>query len=217
MAFGDLDGADFWRNRARVRQVRFVERPHGGAGRGRFSVENEYLDGERVVCRELARFAIAVTEHGYRLDWDSEFRAGGVGFYFGDQEEMGLGVRVATPLSVEKGGEIRNSRGGTNEEGVWGKTAQWCDYGGSIEGRRVGMVLMPHPENFRASWFHARDYGFVAANPFGRNAFTGGEPSRITVKAGESLRLRFGVLIYGRGDAAPVDAEAAYRDYVGGR
>ena len=69
---------------------------------------------------------------------------------------------------------------------------------------------MPHPENFRRSWFHARDYGLLVANPFGRNAFTGGEKSRIVVKEGETLRLRFGVLV----SSERPDLDASYRDYL---
>ncbi len=72
------------------------------------------------------------------------------------------------------------------------------------------MLLMPHPANVRRSWFHARDYGLLEANPFGRNAFTGAEKSRIVVKQGETLRLRFGVLVYhGKPELA-----AAYKDFL---
>ena len=58
------------------------------------------------------------------------------------------------------------------------------------------MTIFCHPENFRPSWFHARDYGLLAANPFGRAAFNKGEPSKVVVKPGESLRLRYGMLVH---------------------
>ncbi|MBM3861987.1 MAG: hypothetical protein FJ395_20375, partial [Verrucomicrobia bacterium] len=77
---------------------------------------------------------------------------------------------------------------------------------GVIGERRVGVLLMPDPKNFRASWFHNRDYGLMVANPFGRNAFTKGEKSAVVVKKGESFRLRFGVLIH----AVPPDLAAEY-------
>ena len=51
----------------------------------------------------------------------------GTGRDFGTQEEMGLGVRLATPLTVKSGnGRITNSVGGTNEKGTWGQAADWC-------------------------------------------------------------------------------------------
>jgi hypothetical protein len=148
------------------------------------------------------------------LLWDATFQAGADEFAFGDQEEMGLGVRVATPLAVVKGGRIRNSDGQIDEKQAWGKTADWCEYSGTIEGTRCGIVLMPDPENFRKSWFHARNYGVLVANPFGNKAFTKGPASRIVVKPGDSLRLRYGILVFDEKDGRAIDVTAAYRDFL---
>ena len=55
---------------------------------------------------------------------------------------------------------------------------------------------------------HARDYGFLAANPFGRSAFGKGEKSKVVVEPGEPLRLRYGLLLHStaidHGDLATV-------------
>jgi hypothetical protein len=214
LAFGDLDGADFWRNKARVRHVRYVREPRGDAGSGSFAVENAYEAEGRTICTEICEITISARSEGYLLDWTSTFRSPKTGFAFGDQEEMGLGVRMATPLAVVKEGEITDSEGRRNKPQVWGKQADWCAYGGVLDGKRVGVVLMPHPQNFRRSWFHARDYGLLAANAFGRNAFTKAEPSRIAVKPGEEFRLRYGVLIYETSKSESPDIAAVYRDYV---
>ena len=184
MAFGDLDGEDFWRNKGRVVHEEFVTEPTGGPGKGTFAVRNRYerADGE-LVCHETCRITFLVRPDGYLLLWDSTFFADRE-FYFGDQEEMGLAFRVTTPITVDNGGTMRDSEGRENGKGIWGKTADWCDYSGTVDDRRIGMTLMCHPENFRPSWMHARDYGFIAANPFGRKAFTEGEPSKVVVAAG---------------------------------
>jgi hypothetical protein len=210
LAFGDLNGADSWRNKDRIRHAGFVEEPHGGPGRGTFVVRNRYEKGDRVIGEETCRITILVRPAGHLIVWDSVFRPLGGELAFGDQEEMGLGVRVATPLVVVKGGRITDSEGRVNEAQVWGQEADWCAYGGEIDVKRVGVLLMPDPGNFRRSWFHARDYGLLEANPFGRNAFTKGEKSRVVVKAGDSLRLRFGVLIW----SGRPDLGAAYRDFL---
>ena len=209
LAFGDLGGADFWRNKAAARHVEFVEKPQGGAGAGTFAVKNRYQAGDKVICEETCRIAILARSAGHLLLWDSAF-GGGDDFAFGDQEEMGLGLRVAAPLTVKNGGRITNSAGQTNERQVWGRQADWCAYGGEVGGRRVGVVLLSDPRNFRRPWFHARDYGLLVANPFGQKAFTKGEPSTVVVKKGEAFRLRFGVLVY----AGEFDGSAAYRDYL---
>jgi hypothetical protein len=73
---------------------------------------------------------------------------------------------------------------------------------------------MPDPENFRRSWFHARDYGLLVANPFGRNAFTKGEKSKVVVPKGEAFRLRFGVLVYSTSAETPPKIDSAYQEFI---
>lgn len=216
LAFGDLSGADNWRNRAAVRHDKLVQEPKGGAGRGSFAVRNIYLanDRKKTICQETCRFTILARPAGYLLLWDSEFRFAGGDFSFGDQEEMGLGIRLATLLTVKAGGQILTSDGHKNEKQVRGKTSPWCDYSGRSADRHVGVTLMQHPKNFRPAWYHARDYGLLVVNPFGRNALTGGKGSRVVVKQGEIFRLRFGVFLHSASEAKKLDLPAAFQDYL---
>ena len=124
-------------------------------------------------------------------------------------------IRVATPIREKNGGLITTSTGAKTAKATWGKAFEWCDYSSVIGGRRVGVALMPDPANFRPSWFHNRDYGLMAANPFGRNAMKQGELSRVEVKKGERLRLRFGLLLHSAAPEKDVDLAAAYRDFLG--
>jgi hypothetical protein len=215
LAFGDLSGADNWRLKAPVKHVEFVDKPRGVPGRGRFAVKNQYFanDGKKLLCTETARYTFVVRPSGHLLVWESTLATEQPELVFGDQEEMGLGVRVATALIVKNGGTIHASTGETNEKRVRGKAAPWCDYGGVIDGKRVGVTLMIDPKNFRPSWYHARDYGLLVANPFGRNALTGGKTSRVVVKRGEPLVLRFGVLLHASNDAR-FDGDAEYREFL---
>src|SRR5690606_28426160 len=116
-----------------------------------------------------------------------------------------LGVRLATPLAVKNGGSITDSEGRKNEAQIRGSAADWCDYSGQIGKCHAGVTLMPHPKNFRPSWYHVRDYGLFAANPFGRQALTGGAPSRIVVTKEQPLHLRYGVLLHTSPAGKPVD------------
>lgn len=210
LAFGDLQGADFWRNRGAVKHVSFVEPPKSGKDGAAFTALNRYEAGGKAICAERCHITIRSAPSGTLLIWDSRFTAD-EDLYFGDQEEMGLGVRVATPLAVQKGGQIIDSTGRKNERQVWGQQADWCAYRGMVDGKPVGIAIMPHPGNFRRSWFHARDYGLLVANPFGQRAFTQGAASKINVKKGDVFRLRFGVLVF----AGDPDLDAVYRQYVG--
>lgn len=213
IAFGDISGADFWRNKAQVEHVEFVGNFVEGPRAGAFTVRNRYKNGDAIVCEEVRTTTFVTSASGYFILFRSEFSNADRAFAFGDQEEMGLGVRVATPLSVANGGHIVNSDGLRDEKQCWGKVALWADYGGVIDGKRAGVVVMPDPRNVRPSWFHTRDYGFIAVNPFGRKAFTGGETSRVEVKPHEEFRLAYGAYIYCQpsGEQSPA---TAYRDYL---
>jgi hypothetical protein len=214
MAFGDLDAADFWRNRARIKHVRFIEKPTGGIDRGSFVEEKKYLrsDGS-LVCDEEFRCEVRVRPGGYLLTWDSTFSSERA-FYFGDQEEMGLGFRVASPLTELKGGRLSDSNGRQGAKAIWSQSAKWCDYSGVIDGQRVGMTLMCHPANVRPSWMHARNYGFVAANPFGRQAMKKGGQSKVVVKPGETLRLRYAVWIHSADADKESTIHSTYTEYI---
>jgi hypothetical protein len=109
---------------------------------------------------------------------------------------MGFGARVATAITEKNGGVITSSSGLQTAKNTWGQPAEWCDYSGTVDGQRVGIVLMADPANFRPSWWHNRDYGLMVANPFGREAMKQGAKSRVRVQRGESFRLRFGAAIH---------------------
>jgi hypothetical protein len=101
-----------------------------------------------------------------------------------------------------------------NGEAVRGTNGAWCDCSGVVDGKAAGVTIIPHPENFRPCWWHARDYGFLAANPFGRHALTGGAVSQVVVRKGETLGLRFGLMVH---DGAPdrgYDPRRAYAEFL---
>ena len=55
---------------------------------------------------------------------------------------------------------------------------------------------MDHPENLRhPTWWHARDYGLLAANPFGQHDFEGRKGERklgeFRLAEGETLTQRY--------------------------
>lgn len=223
LAFGDLNGADNWRLKARVEHVRFVQRAKTENGVLSFATENRYLDsvGE-VVCQSRTRHTLEQASLGLLVTYDVTFY-GDASFTFGDQEEMGLGFRVATPLRVEATGPdpampgtgaMIADGGRQGSQAIWGQPAAWLDYRGQINGEPAGLALFCHPGNFRPSRMHARDYGFVCANPFALAAFDAGESSRVTVKPAQSLRLRYAVLCHSGKELTPGELEAAYHRYA---
>lgn len=195
--FGDVSGHDFWRNKGRIVHERFVLDPAAAGDRvsvtGVASMQTE--SGEKI-AKVLSALLVSRLPEGWRLDWRLRFTPQVDGFAFGDQEEMGFGVRVATPLTEKNGGLITNSGHFASAAATWGQPADWCDYSKVIEGRRVGVLLLPDPANPHPSWWHNRDYGLMVANPFGREAMKQGAASRIEVKKGDSYSFNHSVFLY---------------------
>jgi hypothetical protein len=213
LAFGDLAGADFWRNRAKVEHVEFTKPPVCRDGRGSFAVHNRYVAGH-VIIDETCEYTFIVRPNGFLILWDSTFKSARSAFTFGDQEEMGLGVRVATPIAVtsQTGGRILDAERRRGEKEIRGHSAAWCDYSGRIGERFAGIAIMPDPTNFRACWWHVRDYGLMVANPFGRKALTKGEPSQVIVQPGEPFKLRWVIFLHSGQAEENVDIAEARHD-----
>jgi len=215
LAFGDINGQDFWRNKGRIEHVRFVEAPRAEKEQLAFAAENRLQSTNgQTIATQISRVTLAALSHGYLLIWQADFLPAAEELVFGDQEEMGLGVRVATKITEKNGGTILTSTGAKTAKVTWGKSFEWCDYSGELDGRRVGVTLMPDPDNVGPSWFHNRDYGLMVANPFGRKAMNQGETSRIVVKQGTRLNLRFGVYVHATPRATEPDLATAYRQFL---
>ena len=169
-------------------------------------------DGEEY-GRERLTMRFGETELGRVIDFEIAASTAGE---WGDTKEGTFGVRLAPSLRLEgpvAQGNARNSAGVSGKD-VWGKRARWIDYWGPVGEETAGVALLEHPSNFRhPTWWHARAYGLVAANPFGRFDF-----ERIPGQGGElklpeefPLVLRYRLLVHdGEHDAAAL--ERAYAE-----
>lgn len=216
LAFGDLNGADSWRLAAPIEHAGFIDAPHIDNGTVTFTVRNCYRNAanDATVCEETARWTLSAASDTYVLSLDTRFSSDQT-LTFGDQEEMGLGVRLATPIAEnqQRGGLLTDSTGRTTAKEIWGQPADWCDYSGTVEGRDVGMSILAHAGNPRQSRWHARDYGPFVANLFAIKAFTGEESPLLTVQPDESFRLRYQIVIHNGRPGAGYDPAAAWVDY----
>lgn len=150
------------------------------------------------------------------MDVDLRLTATHGDVHFGDTKEGGmLTVRVASALDVPRGGRITNAYGGIDEAETWGKTAHWCDYSGQVDGKDVGITVMDHPDSFRyPTYWHVRNYGLMAANPFALNDYTNGAKNGShTLKDGDTLRFRYRVLVH-NGDVEATDVRSHYLNFV---
>ncbi|MBS0264441.1 MAG: PmoA family protein, partial [Planctomycetes bacterium] len=121
LGFGDINGEDFWRNKARMDHVRFVSAPAVADGKLRFATECRLKTaGGEPLCKLTNHYTLATRPQGWLLVWNAAFEADQRDIVFGDQEEMGLGARVATPLTEKNGGTIRSASGKKTAQATWG-------------------------------------------------------------------------------------------------
>ena len=132
-----------------------------------------------------------------------------------------MAVRLAETMRL-KGktghGHIINSAG-IKDDDTWGKRADWCDYSGPIDGQVVGIAIFDHPENPRhPTWWHVRDYGLFAANPFGQHDFeklAEQNARAMKIPAGQSVTFRYRFYLH-PGDAAQAGIADKYAEYARG-
>ena len=135
---------------------------------------------------------------------------------FGDTKEGAFAIRLADALAEKKsGGKMVSADGKQGMKDVWGKRSNWVDYSGTIEGEQLGVAIFDHPSNPRhPTYWHARDYGLFALNPFGQKAFDpAAEESHWVLEAGQSLRFRWRVVVH-PGDAASGHLADLYTDFA---
>jgi Family of unknown function (DUF6807) len=135
-----------------------------------------------------------------------------------DTKEGTFAIRVVNGLT-KPGLKMSDSEGRVGVENIWGKRADWVNYDGVVDGESLGIAIFDNPSNFRhPTYWHARDYGLFAANPFGLHDFYH-DPKRngsYTIEKGKSLTLRYRVFIH-HGDAAQARVADAYKAYAEGK
>jgi hypothetical protein len=136
---------------------------------------------------------------------------------FGDSKDGAFSVRLAEPLIEKNSGTIINSEGGRKMAETWGKRANWVDYSGVLDGEKLGVALFDHPASFHhPAYWHVRDYGLLAVNPFGANAFDKQvPPAPVSLPRGQALRLRYRIVVHPAMDAAQI--ERLYRQFAAER
>lgn len=221
IGFGDVNGIDFWAEGEKTGKIVQTSIDFEPASPGYWGIhtKNEWIgpDGKKV-CDEERRYSFLSCDYGTLISTAIILTAMNGDVKLGDTKEGFFAIRLAPTMQLKDGkGHIINSEG-NKDDACWGKRARWCDYTGEVNGKVCGVTIFDTPSNYNyPTYWHVRDYGLFAANPFGGKAFTNDaeKDSSYTIRYGHSLRLVYIVLIHdGNLDAQTLNAIA---DQVAGR
>ena len=218
----EINELDFWTNKGGVIKVDKI--PKIDARAGSFSAHSRWISQDgTTVCRDETTWTFGATPGSRWIDCEFKLLASEGSIEITDTKEGTVAIRTHPSLrlkpdakrGVEKvTGKAFNSTG-IKGSSIWGQPAAWVAYTGNIDSKPASIVLLDHPKNFRhpTTW-HARDYGLVAANPFGLAAFLGTRKAAgaVTLAKGQSITLKYRFQFFSRVVSAN-DCDKAFEDF----
>ena len=221
-AHGEINGQDFWSEGDKAGKTlhdRFIKLGSDRQG-GIIKTANKLVakDGT-IVATDERTIRILDRVEDRVMDFEITIFASHGELKFGDTKEGSMALRLAETMRL-KGkvgkGHIVNSEG-VRDADTWGKRAKWVDYHGPVDGQTVGVALFDHPSNPRhPTWWHVRDYGLFAANPFGLHDFEKKPAGAgdFVVKAGGKVTFKYRFYFH-RGDELQSRVAEKYAEYTG--
>jgi len=214
---GDVNGADHWalhgRDTVKQRHMKFETIS------GDTVVEDLEWEGKahEPILRERRTLKFHSFDDGARgIDFALEFTPIAIPVNFGDTKEAGL-VAVRMAKAIADHPALTNSAGQRGEKATWGKPADWCDISGQIHDKEYGIAVFDHPDNPRhPTRWHVREYGLLAANPFGLSYFDKGTPPHtgdFIMQPGKTVTFRYEVIVH-HGDAQAANLQEKYKVFA---
>ncbi|HLW66598.1 MAG TPA: PmoA family protein [Gemmataceae bacterium] len=182
------------------------------------ATHNVWLTAEGVkILDEDRDITLKLVGENRLLIFDIDLHASVCPITFADTKEGAFGVRVNDEIRLDSKGpksKMVNADSKSGEKEIWGFKSDWCDYSGEIGGNLAGIAVFDDPKNaYRACW-HARAYGLMAANPFGRDRSgfpaVKGQTDLVKLRKGEHLKLRYAIYVH-TGDAESGKVAEAFK------
>lgn len=207
LSHGAVNGYDFWAWTGN-KDARIVHESTGTVtaqgNKANFSVKLTWQGDKKTILEETRQYAIEDIDDATRvIDLTSTLKAVAGDVVFGDTKEGFCAFRVDRTLRLKgptaKGG-ILDSHARKNAD-CWGKKSAYVTFHGpDDQGKPAVITMMDHPSNLRhETWWHARDYGLLAANPFGIHDFEGKKDKTLgnhTLKDQQSMTFRYRLVLH---------------------
>ncbi len=215
LTYGDVNGYDHWHSETIATRSVVTGAEENYAW---IRAHNEWLSPEgEPVLREIQELRFHDTPAPRRyFDVISTLEAAHGDVTFGDDKEGLMAFRIRPEIQGNRAGLLTNAAGRQGESNVYGTPSPWMDYSGEIEGHGIrGIALFDHPENFRhPTFWHVRDYGLAAANPFGRHSVGGeAEDGSHRLAQGESMTFVYRFYVHS-GDVEEARVAEKYKAFA---
>jgi len=216
IAFGDVNGYDFWAEKEGCGKIVHEEvlKISEGPVLAYIKTKSKWITPEGALLLQDYRTikVYNLPPEARILDIVVVLKALQNIVVFYDTKEGGIfATRVADEIDVKDGGKIVDSEGREYERNVWGKRAKWCDYYGTINGVVAGYAIFDHPDNIRhpCHW-HVRDYGMFCPNiSFRFPDF----PGYYELQKDETLKLKYRIYIH-EGNHTEAKVSQKYLEYA---
>ncbi len=215
-AHGDVNGMDYWSEKATIENKSLLCMENGS-----LVSTNDWLSGDgKPVCFDVTVIRFRAGDDWRLIDYEVTLQAID-DIVLGDTKEGTFAIRTHPALRlVDKEGKATDARSlnsvGTQGKAIWGQAAKWVHYAGQINQAPYSITLMDHPSSLRhpTTW-HAREYGLIAANPFGLSYFQKAEKNagNLKLKSGETCSFRYGVYL-SLGELKTPQIEEIYVQYA---
>jgi len=218
--YGSVSGVNFFAESAESGKIVHDKllKLESGTERGLIRTLNNWVAADgKIVCTDTRALTFHTVDGVRAIDWEITIHASHGDVQFKDDKHGSMAIRTHPNLRLDNApsrgvttanGQAVNSEG-VSGKAVFGKRAKWIDYWGEIDGKTVGIAIFDHPANPRhPTWWMARGYGYVAADPFGGHAI-GGEPpgtGDMLIKAGQDVTFRYRYLFH---EGEPKQAKVA--------
>lgn len=209
---GNINGYDFWSEEVFSKYYGHASTAHwgrmvfrkldemrGGPSSGTIRATFDLVGPDRKpFAQETQEFTFKGDKGSRTIDCRIVIHANQGPVTFGDTKEGTFAIRLAPELDAPQGTMV-DSNGRESEAQIWGKRANWVNVDGVIDGQTLGVAIFDSPKSFRhPTYWHARGYGLLAANPFGYSFFFH-DPKQngsYTVPAGKSINFQYRVFIH---------------------
>ncbi len=216
-----INGVNFWHYQGKHgKQVLQKIKTKIVDDKASIKASHNWVDSKgKIICTDFREIIFQAQGSSRIIEYRISLIASHGPITIGDDKEGTMAIRTHPALRI-KGKHARghavNSQG-DKDANLWGKNAKWVDYWAPINGKTVGVAIFDHPDNFRhpTTW-HARDYGLIAANPFGLHYFKRKPKNtgNYTVKKNKALVLRYR-FVFHKGDAKQAKIKQLYEQWVG--